>query len=129
MRFLAPVLVAREFAATVGFYRTTLGLDVRGELPYAECRSAGSLFSIMDARFLARGEIEMPGVGALAAAPGVLLSFEVPRLEEAFEALVAAGVPFLTPPSDRIPLGRKYALLRDPDGRMLILMAPRPSTR
>ncbi len=125
IRFLAPVLVARDFVTTVAFYRGGLGLDVRGDVPYAECRTPGSLFSIMDAGFLARGEFEMPGYAELGGAPATLLSFEVADLEGTFRRLAAARLAFLSPPSDRIPLGRKYALLRDPDGRTVMLMGPR----
>src|SRR4029077_11699397 len=125
-RFLAPMLVAADFAATVAFYRTTLGLPVRGESPYAECRTGSSLLSILDGNLIGRtGELDRPMAGSLTPSGQTVLAIEVSDLEETFERLVATGIAFLSPPSDRLPLGRKYAFLRDPDGRTVALLVPR----
>jgi len=127
-RFLAPLLVAREFAATLAFYRNLLGLPFTGDAPpYAECRTERSLLAIFDAGFLGEsGEIDVPRAAVGAGSSHTLISLEVDDLTEVFERLVAQGVRFLAPPSDRLPLGRKYAALRDPDGRIVVLFGPRP---
>lgn len=125
-RFLAPILVATDFAATVRFYADVLGARVSGDRPYAEIRSPTALLTIFDAAFLRRShEIDVP-----LAAPGIvpastLLSFEVDDLEQVFQRLAAAGVAWLSPPSDQLPIGRRYATLRDPDGRTVVVMGPR----
>jgi catechol 2,3-dioxygenase-like lactoylglutathione lyase family enzyme len=125
-RFLAPMLVAADFRATVAFYRTVLGLPVQGESPYGECRTGTSLLSILDGNFIGRtGELDRPMAGSLTPSGQTVLAIEVGDLEETFERLVATGVQFLSPPSDRLPLGRKYAFLRDPDGRTVGLLGPR----
>lgn len=126
-RFLSPLLVTRDFDGTLAFYRSALGLPFTGERPYAECRTDRSLIAILDREFMARGgELDLPIGGSAAPTGGTLLAFEVEDLEAAFQRLSATGVKFLTPPSDRIPLGRKYAFLRDPDGRTVALLGPRP---
>jgi lactoylglutathione lyase len=129
-RFLAPMLVAADFRSTVAFYRTVLGLPIQGESPYAECRTGTSLLSILDGNFVARTrELDRPMAGSLTPSGQTVLAIEVSDLEETFERLVATGVTFLNPPSDRLPLGRKYAFLRDPDGRTVALLGPRiPAT-
>ena len=129
-RFLAPILVAADFQTTVAFYRTVLGLPVEGESPYAECRTPTSLLSILDGNLIGRtGELDRPMAGSLTSSGQTLLAIEVDDVEEMFERLVSTGVRFLSPPSDRIPLGRKYAFLRDPDGRTVALLGPRTGPR
>lgn len=125
-RFLSPLLVATDFAATLSFYRDLVGLPFQGSKPYAECRTDSSLLAIIDREFMARSrELELPIQPVAGLTSETILTLEVADLDSAFERLMGAGVRFLQPPSDRIPLGRKYAFLRDPDGRTLALMGPR----
>jgi predicted enzyme related to lactoylglutathione lyase len=125
-KFLAPLLIARDFEATLGFYRDTIGLPFRGASPYAECRTPSSLFAVMDGAFLAQtGEFDLPYSGSGATTSPTVLSIEVENLEATFERLAQVGVKFLSAPSSRLPLGRRYLFLRDPDGRTLALMGPR----
>jgi predicted enzyme related to lactoylglutathione lyase len=127
IHFLAPLLVTRDFEGTLSFYRAALGLTFTGARPYAECRTEHSLIAILDREFMARGgELDLPIGGSGMPTGGTLLAFEVDDLEAAFERLTVSDYKFLTPPSDRIPLGRKYAFLRDPDGRTVALLGPRP---
>lgn len=124
--FLAPLLVTRDFEGTLAFYRAALGVPFTGERPYMECRTERSLIAILDREFMARGgELDLPIGGSAMPTGATLLAFEVDDLEAAFERLSAAEIKFLTPPSDRIPLGRRYAFLRDPDGRTVALLGPR----
>lgn len=125
-RFLAPMLVAVDFDRTVAFYRDVLGMPVQGERPFAECRTATSLLTIFDREFLARGhEIELPTAVAPGLTSQTIISIEVDDLEATFERVIHVGFPFLSAPSDRLPLGRKYAFLRDPDGRTVALFGRR----
>ena len=120
------MLVAGQFGVTLEFYRTLLGLPFQGEPPYAECRTGSSLLSILDSEFVRRArELDLPLGTAASPTSQTLICVEVDDLEDTFERLVVAGVRFLTPPSDRIPLGRRYAFLRDPDGRTVALLGPR----
>lgn len=105
-------------------------MPFQGDSPYAECRTESSLLAIVDHEFIARSrELELPVQAVAGLTSQTILTLEVPDLEAAFERLMAAGVKFLHPPSDRLPLGRRYSFLRDPDGRTLALMGPRPASR
>ena len=129
-KFLAPLLVANDFAATLAFYRTALGLPVVGRTPYAECRTASSVIAIFDRGFFEKTpELDLPLREGTSPTSHTLISIEVPDLDETFERLIATGVPCLSSPSGRLPLGRKYLFLRDPDGRTVVLMGPRATPR
>lgn len=120
------MLVAVDFDRTLSFYRDVLGLPFRGERPFAECRTATSLLTIIDREFVARShEVEFPTGMVPGLTSQTVVSIEVDDLEATFERLIQSGFPFLSAPSDRLPLGRKYAFLRDPDGRTLVLLGVR----
>lgn len=122
------MLVAVDFDRTRAFYRDILGLPVHGERPFAECRTATSLLTIFDREFLARShEMEFPTAMVPGLTSHTVISIEVDDLEETFERVIRLGFPFLSAPSDRLPLGRKYAFLRDPDGRTVVLFGKRAS--
>jgi predicted enzyme related to lactoylglutathione lyase len=122
--FFGPILLARDFALTVSFYRTVIGLPVEGVSPYAECVSKPSTFSIADARWWATvNGPENPTQGETSVS-NVVLTIQVPDLEEVFERMVVTGARFLSAPTARPALGVRNAFLRDPDGRAVMLSAP-----
>jgi len=123
-RFFGPILVAKDFARTLGFYRRLLGEGFQGEHPYARYSVEGSTISIVDGRFWSQTNgPELPIQGESSVGNAVL-AIRVPDIEEAFERLMAAGLKFLSPPTTRPPLGMRNMFLRDPDGRLVMLTAP-----
>lgn len=128
--FFGPLLLANDFDVTVAFYRDALGLPVEGRAPYAECRSESARFAVLDARFWSRSnEAEMPAIRGAAGPPSFLLAVQVPDVDAAFERLMADGMKFLAPPTDRPAMALRNALLRDPDGRTVQLMTPKSPSR
>lgn len=122
--FFGPLLLARDFAATVNFYQSTLGLPVRGSAPYAKCVSNPSTFSIADGNWWAQvSGPENPVQGDSSVANHVL-TIQVDNVEQTFERLMAMGTKFLSPPNPRPELGVTTAFLRDPDGRAVMLTSP-----
>jgi predicted enzyme related to lactoylglutathione lyase len=122
--FFGPLLLARDFAATVNFYQSILGLPVRGAPPYAKCVSNPSTFSIADGSWWAQvSGAENPVQGQTTVHDHVL-TIQVNDVEETFERLMSLGTKFLSPPNSRPELGVRTAFLRDPDGRPVMLTSP-----
>jgi predicted enzyme related to lactoylglutathione lyase len=122
--FFGPLLLARDFSATVNFYQSVLGLPVRGTAPYAKCVSNPSTFSIADGLWWAKiNGTENPAQGESPLANHVL-SILVDDVEAVFERLMAGGTRFTSPPQPRPELGVRVAFLRDPDGRSVMLTSP-----
>jgi hypothetical protein len=119
--FYGPLLLAREFGVTLGFYRETLGLPVEGAAPYAKCLSESSRFSIVDGRWWAQVNGSENPIQGESSVSNCLLMIRVADVEEVFRRLMAAGTLFLSPPSIRRQLGERNAFLRDPDGRCVML--------
>jgi len=122
--FFGPLLLARDFAQTVQFYGTLVGLPVQGRAPYAKCVSTPSCFSIVDGRWWAQVSGDENPVQGGSPVSNTVLMVQVTDLEGAFERLMANGVKFLSPPTTRGPLGARTAFLRDPDGRFVALTEP-----
>ncbi|MCI4335423.1 MAG: VOC family protein [Thermoplasmata archaeon] len=122
--FFGPILLARDFVATVSFYRGALGLPVEGAFPYAKCISTPSSFSIADGKWWAQvNGSENPFQGESSVSDFVLM-VNVEDAEEVFQKLAATRVGVLSPPLARPPLGIKSLFLRDPDGRTVVLSSP-----
>lgn len=125
--FVGPLLVAGNFAVTLAFYRDTLALPVRGERPYAECEMPSGTFSIVDEHFWSSANgSDVPVIRGSGGSPQVVLSIQVPDVDDAFERLMSLEVKFLSPPTNRTEMAIRNAFLRDPDGRTLQLFAPLP---
>lgn len=108
MNLSQVTLPARDYAASVDFYRT-LGLtqivDSPGRYARFECPGGATLSIHVEAE-------EGPG--------GAAICFESADLDAWVERLVAAGIVFDEPPGDRRWLWRE-AYLRDPAGNRLVL--------
>lgn len=122
-------LVARDFDATVAFYRR-LGVDVPDGprspdgIRHAEVTLASGLVLEFDNETLARtynAAWRRPEGGSRA-----LLGFSVPTREavdERYAVLVAAGYEGRQPPYDTF-WGARYAVVADPDGNDVGIMSP-----
>jgi len=122
--FEGPILLARDFAQTVGFYRTTLGLPMEGDAPYAKCVSGSSQFAIADGTWWAEANGRDNPFQGESSVTNYILLIQVDDVEEAFENLMILGVKFLSPPLARPPMNARNVFLRDPDGRIVMLSAP-----
>jgi len=123
-QLFAPVLLARDFQSTLGFYETLLNLPADGKAPYAKLVTEHSRISIADAKWWAQvSGFEVPVHGEVGRS-NIVLVIQVTDVEQEFERLAARGVRFLSPPAFRSKMGLKNAILRDPDGRSIMLSAP-----
>jgi predicted enzyme related to lactoylglutathione lyase len=122
--FFGPLLLARDFAETVNFYQSVLGLPVHGSTPYAKCVSKPSTFSIVDGGWWAQVNGAENPVQGTAGVANEVLTIQVPDVEETFERLMAMGTKFLSPPNARPQMGVRSAFLRDPDGRAVMITSP-----
>jgi len=122
--FEGPILLARDFATTLSFYRTTLGLPFDGKAPYAKCVSGASNFAIADGAWWAEiNGSDNPFQGESPVSNQVL-RIQVTNLDETFENLVILGEKFLTSPTSRPLMSARNVFLRDPDGRIVMLSSP-----
>jgi len=120
----APVLLARDFQSTLGFYETLLNVPADGKAPYAKLVTEHSRISIADAKWWAQvSGLEVPVHGEVGLS-NFVLAIQVTNVEEEFQRLAARGVRFLSPPTFRAKMGLMNAVLRDPDGRSVMLSAP-----
>ncbi|WP_306207724.1 VOC family protein [Actinoplanes sp. RD1] len=119
-------LYTRDIEAGLRFYRDLLGFTetfrapAGGALEHVELRLGGFT--------LALGTVEaarrVHGVEATPGAPGLVVVVWTDDVDAAFEQLLAAGVPVVKPPHDTGNNNRN-ALLRDPDGTLVELVAKR----
>ncbi len=120
----APLLLARDFGATLSFYQTVLDVTAEGAAPYAKLVSRASTISIVDGRWWAEvSGSENPIHGEIGLSNLVVI-VQVPNVEAAFERLAGLGVRFLSPPAVRSKMGIRNVFLRDPDGRTVMISSP-----
>lgn len=125
-RFALITLFAEEFEPVVRFYRDALGLETkwRPGSPHAEFRHDGIRFAVFPREALESMmgvEAEFPfGVNGTFS---LAIEFNDPGIVDAeHQRLKAMGVPFVYPPRDE-PWGMRSAMLQDPDGNLVELMA------
>jgi lactoylglutathione lyase len=119
-------LYTRDIEAGLGFYRDLLGFEetfrtpTEGRPEHVELRLGGFA--------LALGTVEaalrVHGVDASPGAPAMVVVVWTDDVDAAHDRLVAAGVPSLQPPHDA-GNDNRAALLRDPDGNLVELVAKR----
>ena len=119
-------LYTDDIEAGLGFYRDLLGFvetfrtPAEGIPEHVELR--------LDGFTVALGTVEaarrVHGVDATPGAPAMVLVVWTSDVDVAFERLVAAGVPSVQPPHDTGNDNRN-ALLRDPDGNLVEIVAKR----
>jgi len=119
--FYGPILLARDFALTVSFYRTSLKLPVDGRAPFAKCVSTPSSFAIADGRWWSKVNGSENPIQGESAVSDLVLMIQVDDVEELFRELMVTGTHFLAPPTRSEPLGVRIVFLRDPDGRTVAL--------
>src|SRR5262245_30728912 len=102
-RIDATVLLVRDLAGCLAFYRDTLGFELREHEPDS------ASFVLGDQYFLLLGAstaADLFGEGAhdlkIGGGPQVLLAAGVEDVDATYEALKAKGVTFIRPPTDQV---------------------------
>jgi lactoylglutathione lyase len=117
-------LYTRDIEAGIGFYRDLLGFvetfrtPAEGVPEHVELRLGGFTVGLGTVEAAKR----VHGVEAEPGRPAMVLVIWTDDVDEDFEKLVAAGVPALQPPHDA-GNGNRNALLRDPDGNLVEIVA------
>ena len=114
---LFPIVLTRDMARALGFYRDLLGGAVEFEYPgpdgapvYVGLDIRGAHLGIgLDTRV---NDCEQPRP--------IALWLYTESCDRAVERLSAAGVPVAEPPQDQ-PWGERVARVRDPDGNEIII--------
>jgi predicted enzyme related to lactoylglutathione lyase len=111
------MLIARDFAATVRFYRDALRLEGGGDAPYAEFSIEGSSkLVVLDTPLWVSVEGHAPAPVPGTAPNGVVFAFKVADLDAEYARWCREGIAVGSPPTDRPQMGFRNLLLRDPDG-------------
>lgn len=117
-------LYTRDIEAAVRFYRDLLGLAETFRTPregvpeHVEFRVGGFTLGLGSVEAASR----VHGVDAEPGRPAMALVLWTPDVDAAFATLVAAGVPVVQEPHDS-GNGNRNALLRDPDGNLVEIVA------
>jgi lactoylglutathione lyase len=128
MGFASPMvnIYTRDLSASLAFYGGQLGCaeTFRGpsaETPdHVELRLDGVTVALSTAEAAER----VHGIVASPGAPGFQLVIWTDDVDTAYDALLAAGVPTVTPPHDT-GNGNRNTVVRDPDGNLVEIVAKR----
>ena len=117
-------LYTRDIEAAVAFYRDQLGLTETFRTPTEGTPAHVEL--ALDGFTLGLGTVEaakaVHGVDATPGAPAMAVVIWCDDVDAAYEQLKAAGAPGVIEPRDA-GNGNRSALLRDPDGNLLEIVA------
>lgn len=121
------ILAVSDFKRSLAFYRDRLGFEVEAtfdEPPYAILASGATRVSLAEQGHAAD---DCPGVVMTAPADrckaAAMLVVEVEDCQSSYEALTAAGVPFLREPYSP-PWGGARCFAVDPDGHLIEVEQP-----
>ena len=117
-------LYTRDIEAAVAFYRDQLGFTETFRTPTEGVPAHVEL--VLDGFTLGLGDVvaakTVHGVDATPGAPAMVVVVWCDDVDAAYERLTAAGAPGLIEPHD-VGNGNRNALLRDPDGNLLEIVA------
>jgi lactoylglutathione lyase len=128
MTYFSPMInvYTRDLAAALTFYRDLLGFEETFRAPdpeapdHVELRLDGVTIALSTADAARR----VHGLEAVPGSHGFQLVLWTTDVDTAYDALVAARVPSHTPPHDT-GNGNRNAVVRDPDGNLVELVAKR----
>lgn len=119
-------LYTRDIEASLAFYRDLLGMvetfrtPLEGTPEHVELRLDGFMLGLGTVGAAKR----VHGVDAAPGSPAMVLVFWTDDVDQSYGALLAAGAPAIQPPHDTGNNNRN-ALMRDPDGNLVELVAKR----
>jgi lactoylglutathione lyase len=119
-------LYTRDIEAGIGFYRDLLGFEETFRTPregtpeHVELRLGGFTVGLGTVEAASR----VHGVEATPGSPAMVLVVWTDDVDKAYAKLTAAGIDAVQPPHDTGNNNRN-ALLRDPDGNLVELVAKR----
>ena len=128
MAYFSPMVnvYTRDLSAALAFYGGLLGFEETFRAPdpdapeHVELRLDGVTLALSTAEAAER----VHGLEASPGSHGFQLVVWTTDLDTAYDALVAAGAPSHTPPHDT-GNGNRNAVVRDPDGNLVELVAKR----
>ncbi len=126
--FVTPMvnLYTNDIEAGIRFYRDLLGFTETFRTPLDGTPS--HIEFRLDEFTLGLGSVEaarrVHGVDAAPGSPAMVLVVWTDDVDQAYQGLIAAGVPAVQPPHDTGNNNRN-ALLRDPDGNLVEIVAKR----
>ncbi len=128
MAYFSPMVnvYTRDLSAALAFYGGLLGFEESFRAPdpdapeHVELRLDGVTLALSTAEAAER----VHGLEASPGSHGFQLVVWTTDLDTAYDALVAAGAPSHTPPHDT-GNGNRNAVVRDPDGNLVELVAKR----
>src|SRR5579885_491382 len=113
-RIDATVLLVRDLAACMGFYRDTLGFELVESDPDSASFKLGDQYFLLLNR---SGTGRLLGTELNIGGPQVLLAAGVEDVDATYEQLAARGVAFIRPPTDQA-WGLRTAHFADPEGNL-----------
>jgi lactoylglutathione lyase len=119
-------LYTNDIEAGIRFYRDLLGFEETFRTPregipeHVELRLNGFTLGLGTVEAAKR----VHGIDAVPGSPAMVLVIWTDDVDRAYEDLAAAGAPTLLPPHDSSANNRN-ALLRDPDGNLVEIVAKR----
>ena len=121
-------LYTRDIEAGIHFYRDLLGFRETFRTPKEGTPEHVEL--ILNGFGVGLGTVEAAkrrhGVDAAPGTPAMVLVIWTDNLEKSFELLKSAGTPIVQPPHD-VGSSNRSALLRDPDGNLVEIVAKKRS--
>jgi len=120
----AAVLLVRDLARCLTFYRDTLGLQVTESTPErASFQMENVYFLLLEVSAAAHMISEEANVLKIEGGPRVLLAAGVEDVDAAYEELKAKGVTLLRSPTNQ-PWGLRTAYFADPEGNLWEINQP-----
>jgi len=123
MRLTHVRLLVRDYAASLHFWRDTIGLRVSfgdEEGPYADFDTGAATLAVFSSAAMIQDTGIESGRGGRGA-DDILLVLEVPDVDERVRELEGRGVRFVTQPTDQPDWGIRVAHFRDPEGNLIEL--------
>jgi catechol 2,3-dioxygenase-like lactoylglutathione lyase family enzyme len=128
MKFSNVRLLVKDYSTCFKFYTEKLGLEAAFDIE--GCYGSFKVAEGIEGLAIFTSDLMAPAVGnADKSQPTdcrekMMVSFEVPNVDESYQALKAKGVEFLNEPTDMPGWGMRTVHLRDPEENLIELYTP-----
>lgn len=120
-----PMLIVHDIAASLRFYRDTIGLKGETDGPWAEFSAGkGNHLVLLDSSFWARTSRLRSERGSAEQSGSPVIAIQVPDVADLHRRLTAAGFRSELAPTEVPQMGNQIAIIRDPDGHLVELSMP-----